>query len=255
MRSTNILPIEKRRGVSTILGTLIFIGILFTSVVPMMLVMKQADTIYTKKIHELETKDDERVREELIVYTFAGVGTEIMLKIKNRGEVPVKIVRVWTNDEYHNENTTILTNSEKNLGPFEVPDVVINTTVSVKVVTERGNVFHCISGLLFYTGGGWSTTSYGICVIIHNAEGGEYQCWLLNASKETPTWDKFYESKAKEWEDVVATTPVPVVSPNYKVDVKEKKGVNWKPLPGSPIDTPIEYPDGPPFIMVWIDAK
>jgi archaellum component FlaF (FlaF/FlaG flagellin family) len=255
MRSTNILPIEKRRGVSTILGTLIFIGILFTSVVPMMLVMKQADTIYTKKIHELETKDDERVREELIVYTFAGGGTKIMVKIKNRGEVPVKIVRVWTNDEYHNENTTILTNSENNIGPFEVPDVDINTTVSVKVVTERGNVFHCISGILYYTGSGWSTTSYGICVIIHNAEGGEYQCWLWNASKTEPTWDKFYESKSKEWEDVVATTPVPVVSPYYKVEVNEKKGINWKPLPGSPIDTPIEYPDGPPFIMVWIDAK
>ncbi len=255
MRFTNILSIKKRRGVSTILGTLIFIGILFTSVVPMMLVMKQADTIYTKKIHELETKDDERVREELLVYTFAGVDTEIMLKIKNRGEVPVKIVRVWTNDEYHNENTTILTNSEKNLGPFEVPEVVINTTVSVKVVTERGNVFHCISGLLYYTDQGWKTTSLGICVIIHNAEGGEYQCFLWNASKAEPTWDNFYESKAKEWEDVVATTPVPVASPYYRVQVNEKKGVNWKPLPGSPIDTPIEYPDGPPFIMVWINAK
>ena len=68
MRSTNILSSEKGRGVSTILGTLIFIGILFTSVIPMMLVMKQADTIYTKKIHELEIKDDEKVREELIVY-------------------------------------------------------------------------------------------------------------------------------------------------------------------------------------------
>lgn len=256
MRSTNIPSIKKRRGISTILGTLIFIGVLFTSVVPMMLVMKQADTIYTKKIHELETKDDERAREELNVYTFAGVDTEIMLKIKNRGEVPVKIVRVWTNDEYHNENTTILTNSEKSLGPFEVPEVVINTTVSVKVVTERGNVFHCISGLLYYTDQGWKTTSLGICVIIHNAEGGEYQCLLWNATKTPePTWDKFYESKAKEWEDVVATTPVPVASPYYQVKVNEKKGVNWKPLPGSPIDTPIEYPDGPPFIMVWIDAK
>ncbi len=255
MRSTHILPIEKRRGVSTILGTLIFIGILFTSVLPMMLVMKQADTIYTKKIHELENKDDERVREDLIVYTFAGVLTEIKLRIKNKGEVPVKIVRVWTNDEYHTENTTILSYSEQNLGPFEVPDVLINDTVSVKVVTERGNIFHCISGTLYYTEGGWSTTSFGICVIIHNAEGGEYQCWLWNASKGTPTWDKFYESKAKEWEDIVATTPVPIVSPYYKVDVLEKKGINWKPLPGSPINTPIEWPDGPPFIMVWIDAK
>ena len=54
MSITATLPIKKRKGVSTILGTLIFIGILFTSVIPMLLVMKQADTIYTKKIHDLE---------------------------------------------------------------------------------------------------------------------------------------------------------------------------------------------------------
>jgi hypothetical protein len=32
------------------MGTLIFIGIMFTSVVPMLLIMKQADTIYEQKI-------------------------------------------------------------------------------------------------------------------------------------------------------------------------------------------------------------
>ncbi len=70
MRITHMLYNKKNKGVSTILGTLIFIGIIFTSVVPMMLVMKQADTIYEKKKHEMDVIDDESVREELTVYTF-----------------------------------------------------------------------------------------------------------------------------------------------------------------------------------------
>lgn len=255
MSITTTSPIKKRKGVSTILGTLIFIGILFTSVVPMLLVMKQADTIYTKKIHDVENMDDARAREDLIVYTYDGGDTSINVKVKNMGETSVKIVRVWTNDEYHNENKTIVTNSEEVLGPFEVPDVAENVTVDASVVTERGNIFYSVSGSLYFSGGGWSTTSYGICVIIHNAEGGEFQVSLWNVSRNPDQWDDYYESKAKEWEDIVATTPVLEPSSDYQVAVKEKKGSKWKSLPGSPISTPIDYPNGPPFILVWLDAK
>ena len=252
---TATLHIKKRKGVSTILGTLIFIGILFTSVIPMLLVMKQADTIYTKKIHDVENMDDDRAREDLIVYTYDGGDTSINVKVKNIGETSVKIVRVWTNDEYHDENTTIVTNSEEDLGPFEVPDVAENVTVDASVVTERGNIFYSVSGSLYYSGGGWSTTSYGICVIIHNAEGGEFQVSLWNVSRNPDQWDVFYTSHAKEWEDVVATTPVLEPSADYQVAVKERKGSKWKSIPGSPIATPIEWPNGPPFILVWLNAK
>lgn len=254
MRTINIMPIKERRGVSTILGTLIFIGILFTSVVPMMLVMKQADTIYTKKIHEMEIMDDERERENLIVYTYPDE-QKIQVKVKNSGNVPVKVIRVWINDQNNITDTVILVNSEEVLGSFTLSGVDENTTAEVKVTTERGNAFYCVSGTLYYTSGGWSTTSFGICVIVHNPKGGEYQISLWNASRETPQWDVFYQSHCKEWVDVVATTPVPEPSPDYEIAVKERKGSNWKPLPGSPIPTPIEYPNGPPFIMVWLEAK
>jgi hypothetical protein len=36
--------ISNRKGISTILGTIIFIGILFTSIIPMYISMNQADT-------------------------------------------------------------------------------------------------------------------------------------------------------------------------------------------------------------------
>jgi archaellum component FlaF (FlaF/FlaG flagellin family) len=253
MRTTNIMPIKDRRGVSTIMGTLIFVGILFTSVIPMMLVMNQADTIYVKKVKEVEVKDDERVEEDLVVYIYPGGDTEIKVRVKNQGTVSVTIVRVWINNEYNSTSELIPTGTQKDFGPFNVTDLEEGDTVEVKVVTERGNVFYSISGNLYFYEGGWSTTSVGICVIIHNPKGGEYQVYLLNGT----IWsDKIYESKDKEWEDVIASTPVSVY-PNldYMVDVKKRKGVNWKSLPGSPIPTPIEYPvNGPPFIMVWIDG-
>lgn len=40
-----------KRGVSKILGTLFFVGILFSVYFPMTLVMKQADNIYERKLH------------------------------------------------------------------------------------------------------------------------------------------------------------------------------------------------------------
>ena len=52
----------KRKGASTILGVLIFIGILFTAVIPMQLVMNQADMYYDRKIKGMEASDKERAR-------------------------------------------------------------------------------------------------------------------------------------------------------------------------------------------------
>jgi len=254
MRTINILSNKDRRGVSTMIGTIIFIGIIFTSIIPMMLVMKQADTIYTKKIHEFEVRDDEREEESVVVSTYPD-GQKVTVRIENDGNVPVKIVRVWINDQCNVTDDLVSSNDKKDLGPFTVSGLQEGTTINVKATTERGNVFYCISGDLHYTAGGWSTTSYGICVIIHNPKGGEYQIKLWNVTREPDQWDIFYESHSKEWEDIVATTPVSEPSPDYQVDVYEKKGSNWKQLPGSPIPTPITYPNGPPFILVWIDAQ
>ena len=54
MHTKNTLYLKK--GVSTILGTLIFMGIIFSAYIPMTLVMKQADNIYEQEIHEAREK-------------------------------------------------------------------------------------------------------------------------------------------------------------------------------------------------------
>ena len=109
MHIIRITCIKERRGVSTILGTLIFIGIMFTAIIPMMLVMNQADQIYARKIKTVETLDGERSAENIrvIAYPNSSNSSEMILKLENRGNVPVKIVRAWFNDVYQNDIAVI----------------------------------------------------------------------------------------------------------------------------------------------------
>lgn len=62
----------------------------------MMLVMKQADTIYTEKVHERQIRDQERDSEDLDANGFPVNDTspELKVRITNRGVVAVRIVRV-----------------------------------------------------------------------------------------------------------------------------------------------------------------
>ena len=57
MHTRHTMCRKKRLGISSILGTIIFVGILFSVYVPMTLVMKQADNIYERKIHEAKIGD------------------------------------------------------------------------------------------------------------------------------------------------------------------------------------------------------
>lgn len=251
MRITHILFNKKNEGVSTILGTLIFIGILFTSVIPMMLVMKQADTIYTQKVHEIEIKDVERAREKLTFTVYAVNSTnQIKVKVDNKGDVPVKIVRVWTNDESHTQNEAIKAGSNEVLGPLNVT-VENNSTVNVKVVTERGNIFASIGGGLYYSEGQWYSSSLGILVNIVNAKGEIYRIILINGTWSEQVW----QSSGAEQEDTAWAT-ITVDDPgSYTLDIERKLSqVVWKDLIGTPVDIEILWPDGPPVVLVVVSG-
>jgi hypothetical protein len=94
--------------VSTILGTIIFIGILFSSVIPMMLVMKQADVILEQGKLEVVRRDDEGDRESLELYPIPDLAaTHVNVTILNTCETSIDIVRVWINDTLTDVTTTV----------------------------------------------------------------------------------------------------------------------------------------------------
>ena len=154
MRTTSL---SFRRGTSTVMGTLIFVGIIFTAFIPMLLVMRQADTLHEIRKHELGILDQERDSEEINFYAYPDPDypDKIILRIKNEGSVPIKIVMVWINDEeYHEEIKTQDVNIKSmetiSLDPLSVVLQDL-TSYTVKVVTEKGNVFTSEAGTLYYS--------------------------------------------------------------------------------------------------------
>lgn len=252
MRTIIIMFNRKRRGVSTILGTMIFIGILFTSVIPMFLVMKQADNIYTQNVHEMEIQDQDRASEAVEAYTYPLTPTSDQLKVivTNTGVVPVKIVRVWINDVSYSVSISIASQGSAVLGPFTVT-LQNGKAYVTTVTTERGNSFASTSATLFYTNGYWFTPSLGIHVIVLNQAAAKYKIRVYNTTWTSPTpyetWGT--DNENIEWTELVSTQGV------YSVEVKKKVGGSWVNLPSTPIPVTIFWPGGSPVINVIADGR
>lgn len=173
MRSTRILCRKKRRGVSTILGTIIFIGIMFTSVIPMWLVMKQADVLYERKKLEMARLDEEREREVLELYAFPRSFNEpqwLNVTAYNQCEFPINLLRLWVNDTDIPLSVTV-----PSMGSVNVYNLEINasegSSYQIRATSERGNVYVSETGTLSYNGGEWETETLGINLIFPSRPG------------------------------------------------------------------------------------
>ena len=252
MRITSTMFRKRRRGVSTILGTIIFIGIMFTSVIPMMLVMKQADTIYTQKTHEMESRDEERANEAIEANAFPvnDTSNQLRVQVQNSGVVSVKIIRLWINDVDYSEDATVKAGDSDTLGPYTI-DLEANSSYSVKAVTERGNCFASTSGTLYFSDGFWFTPSIGINVLVLNWV-GKYQIRCYNG---TWTSEEPYQTQGVDWLDI-QWTEVGMTDPgNYWVEVKKKVGASYQNVPGTPVPVVIQWPGGPAVVNVIVDAR
>jgi len=167
----------RRRGTSTIMGTLIFVGIIFTAVIPMMLVVKQADTLYEMRKHELVSLDEERAMESIFFHLETSIDSEteepiITLVFYNRGVMAVKIVHVWINGGLREVNYLILPTSNEEFELRNLIDPPYEDTVSfsIMVVTDNGNIFLPPSGNPEYSFidevGSWEYHVYTIYIMM-----------------------------------------------------------------------------------------
>jgi len=250
-----------RRGTSTVMGTLIFVGIMFTAVIPMFLVMNQAETIHEIRKVEMGRLDEEKASEKISFYAYLlekdpldPDHDKLNLRIKNEGRAPVKIVNVWINDEeYYQELKT----QEVNINSMDtiildtlIVDQVL-TSYIVKVITENGNVFTSISGNLYYSGGMWYTPSLGISVHIINTK-GKYEITVKKGTEPVG----YYMSQSTEWEDVVKTFMVDEPDPvSYTITIKKLVEGNLEELLNTPITVsivwPPENPDDGPILHIY----
>jgi len=254
MSTSHISVPRDRRGISTILGVIIFVGLLFSSVLPMYLVMREADTIYDKGIFELSRLDDERDREKLLVYAYPAslnpYENRLKIRVMDRCELDIKILRVWIKDDYIVQNTMVSSMMEKDLGTFTVV-LINNTYYSVKLTTERGNVFTSMTGSLYFLNGQWITPEASVCINVMNDQ-GQYRITVENA---TIGFTKTWESDGTIHYDFIKTVEVLSEQAIYKVTVKKKLSGNWYDVAGSPAYVSMDYPEGPPIVFVFTDGR
>jgi len=152
-------PLKSRSAMSTVLGMLIFIGVLFTCVMPFFLYINQVNSLYDQTIIEMKQFDQERSLENIEVYAYPlnDTGNQISLYIKNQCPLTVEIVRIWVNDEFYSYTIQIPGMSWNITSPINVTLPQSNSTsFYVKVTTARGNGFSSLTNPLSYTAGsGW----------------------------------------------------------------------------------------------------
>ena len=243
-----------RKGVSTILGTLIFIGILFSAVIPMMLTMKQADIVMEREKLDLQRADDERSREVLDVYAYPHGSDELQVLVVSRCEVPATITHVWINNTMKEPSVVVDSMDEVIVGNYSV-DLTpgLNSTFRVKATTSRGNVFESLAGDIKYDGIDWMTEELGIFVVIDSEGGGfwgfgKYRCTVTNGG----TYNEQKESSITFGSCSFYFNTTNIGSDEFHVTVEKKSGWFW----GTwnivyEEDVEITWPNGPPVIWVF----
>jgi len=205
-----------RKGMSSILGTLIFISILFSAVLPMFIMMRQADVYYEQAKLDANRLDEEKALEELKVYV-APDSNNYTVTLVNNGEVPVTVIRVWENENNNTITETILSQEENELDPIDFSHAPgENDTFEISIITERGNTFLNENGIMTYGDGQWMLEKFYI--YIH--AGGLFMRVVVTDENDTITY-------FDEWDTIGVGYQVEVPSSGTYHVVIEKKFLFW----------------------------
>jgi len=221
----------------------------------MYLVMKQADNVYAKNVHEMEILDQDRANEavETYFYPLNDTSSQLNIRITNTGVIPVNIVRVWINNVNYSASASIASQDTEVIGPFTVT-LQNGTSYIMSVTTDRGNSFASSSGTLFFTDGYWFTPSLGIHILVLSWI-GKYRIYVHNATWNNGSPPEYcYETQGLDFGDIECSQLVDVEG-EYSVHVTKKVGQNWVDLPGTPVPVVIVWPGGSPVINVIADGR
>lgn len=241
---------RKKAGTASIMGTIIFIGILFSAIIPMYLVMNQADTIFEQEKHEITILDEERSRESITVYAYPKDGLNssyVTVKVKNDCSLTVEGVRVWINDV----NYSVAVNLDP-LQELHIDDYDVNPQpgedYDVRVATERGNVFECSSGILSYTDIGWDVETQVINILV-SSSGVVFKIHVY-WENGIDNWEELPTSPAQVWKiggsafksfDVTSFE----LPENFKVVIKKGSNIIYQEI------VSMEWPNGPSVVWVY----
>lgn len=175
--------LHSRKGFSTVLGTVIAVGILVTAVVPLIMYMQSTAALYDHSVAQRHIADEEKMDEMLwsdVYEDFYYETHEIMVKVYNPCELTVDVVRIWVISRDDPTNPTLIQGGAL---PLRLPprgyQVEVGTGViaqkgvwyDIKVVTERGNIYIPSGSPLI--GGQSSKFPHTLTVTLINMEKGK----------------------------------------------------------------------------------
>lgn len=177
MRIANILFHKKgRKGISSIMGMILGVCMLFSVVVPLFLYVNRVNTVYESALNEMTLFDQERSKESLsvVAYTVEN-GSELNVYIRNGGPIQVNVTRVWVTDlqtqivqlytGLNETETTIPPAEERIIHDIDISSFGDEKLLEVKVATERGNLFSSLTNPLYITPGRFTTLPFNIEIV------------------------------------------------------------------------------------------
>lgn len=252
MNITHTLFRRKKKGFSTILGTLIFVGVMFSAIIPMQLVMQQADIVFKQELKEIESIDDERDREDCEVYAFptSTMSSSMNVTVNNRCELDITIVRVWINETYYPVNVVVPVGCLINVGSFDLSPIP-GSSYFIEVVTIKGNVFDCESGIIYYSESGWEYEYLAINVLISKQRGvKKFKVIITLISNSTIIYEDTNIKNPKSGTVLVSYDVTAYGPTSFQVDIYKAKKKDWT-LFYTEVVT-ITWPSGP--AVVWVYA-
>ena len=177
---------RRRRGVASVLGILIMVGILITSILPTFIYVNEVSNYYDRTVVDLKITDNERSLENLEVYAYGYTEYEVDVFIINRAPLATNITRIWVmnstlqdawifNDTNRPDLPLFLGASEQITLRLDFTDInEPGNSFNIEVTTERGNKFSSTTNPLTYTPEGtWQTGTmeFQIQVIVQSDQG------------------------------------------------------------------------------------
>jgi hypothetical protein len=249
---THTMSRRKKKGFSTILGTLIFIGILFSAIIPMQLVMQQADIVLKQELNEIESIDEERDSEDCEVYAYptSTISSSLNVSVRNRCELDINIIRVWINETYYPVNVVVPVGCLINIGSFEL-EPISGSSYFIEVVTSKGNVYDCESGIIYFGEAGWEYEYLAINTLITSQKGvKKFKIIITLISNSTIIYEDTNIKNPKSGTVLISYDVTPYGPTSFQVDLYKAKKKDWTLFHTETVT--IVWPSGP--AVVWVYA-
>ena len=234
---------------STILGTLIFVGILITSVFPMYLYINEVNSYYTKVTADLSRTDQERARELIEVYAYPvffiiNNTVKMNIYVMNRSTSPINITRIWINNTIPSigGKLSVAGTSDLTIEPIDIP---LDGFFDVWLVTDKGNIFASMTNTIQIENGIWSGGIQPFMVNIVINKGVGNRSYMINVTTDPPTLTYVHSNG----ESILALVPIGYEPGTFYVIVKRvlSKTENLTLCNKSVL---ITFQDPPPWITV-----